>query len=136
MFSVPHATIHRIIAEVSDELHQRAKEEISLPRPAKYEALKSEFSSLSNAVGIILAVDGTQRKICRPDIAQPFDFYDRKGCFIITFVCVADYRQRFRDITWLWIITRCQVFSRISTQTFDKGNFRQYMLCCRRFCIR
>ncbi|KAI5154607.1 hypothetical protein ENBRE01_3423, partial [Enteropsectra breve] len=27
-------------------------------------------------------------------------FYDRKGCFSITFVCVVDHRQRFRGITY------------------------------------
>ncbi|KAI5154528.1 hypothetical protein ENBRE01_3403, partial [Enteropsectra breve] len=30
----------------------------------------------------------------------PFDYYDRKGCFSITFVCVVDHQQRFRGITY------------------------------------
>ncbi|KAI5150381.1 hypothetical protein ENBRE01_1462 [Enteropsectra breve] len=85
---------------MSDELHKIAFEEICFPKPEEYEQLKNGFAALARAEGAILAIDGTQIKICPPAIAQAFDYYDRKGCFSVTFICVVDYMQRFRGITY------------------------------------
>ncbi|KAI5154611.1 hypothetical protein ENBRE01_3427 [Enteropsectra breve] len=100
IFGISHATLHRIISEISIELHNIAVEEICFPQPEEYESLKNGFASLARIEGAILAIDGTQIKICRPEIAQPFDYYNRKSCFSITFVCVVDHLQRFRGITY------------------------------------
>ncbi|KAI5154004.1 hypothetical protein ENBRE01_3291, partial [Enteropsectra breve] len=77
-----------------------AAAEICFPKPEEYNILKAGFAAMSTMQEAILAIDGAQIKISRPTIAQSFDFYDRKGCFSITFICAVDFMQRFRGITY------------------------------------
>lgn len=100
IFGIPHATLHRIINEISKAIHKIAVKEICFPKPEEYAVLKNGFASLSEVEGAILAIDGTHIAINRPSVANPFDYYNRKGYFSINFICLVDHLQRFRGITY------------------------------------
>lgn len=47
----------------------------------------------------ILAIDGTHVPIRAP-FDRPFRCYNRKGFFSIVYLCVVDYKKRFRGVTY------------------------------------
>ncbi|KAI5154202.1 hypothetical protein ENBRE01_3329, partial [Enteropsectra breve] len=71
IFGVSHATLHRVVGDIGKELHQFAIREILFPLPDEYENLKNGFLAFSSIEGAILAIDGTQIKICRPSLPAP-----------------------------------------------------------------
>ncbi|KAF7670557.1 putative nuclease HARBI1, partial [Cucumispora dikerogammari] len=100
IFEVAHANLFRIIREMSRILVKIAMKEIRFPQPEDYTILKEGFLKYSNNRGPILAIDGTHINISKPNIGNPFDYYDRKGNFSVNFVCLVDYKQRFRAVSY------------------------------------
>ncbi|KAI5153052.1 hypothetical protein ENBRE01_3116 [Enteropsectra breve] len=99
-----------MIGKIENKFHELAVKEICFPNSTEYESLLNGFSATSGIEGAILAIDGTQIKLCRPALDNPYDFYDRKGCFSVTFVCVVDHLQRFRGI--IYGFGKCQDIQR------------------------
>ena len=99
-FGGSHATIFRDISEISEALSSIAKNEIKFPTQDEYEQLKEGFLRFGTTKGCILTIDGTHLAITRPDCEEPFDYYNRKGFFSLSFICVFDDRLRFRGVTY------------------------------------
>ncbi|KAF7696422.1 hypothetical protein CDIK_1901 [Cucumispora dikerogammari] len=70
------------------------------PQPKEYTKLKKEFLKYSNNPGSIFTIDETLINISKPNISNSFDYYDEKGNFSVKFVCLVDYKHRFRAVSY------------------------------------
>ncbi len=100
MFGLSHTWLFKMVEEMAVFLSKVAKEEIKFPIPEEYESLKSEFEKYGSVRGAILSIDGTHVYINKPTNDHPFDYYNRKMRFSISFICCVDPHLRFRAITY------------------------------------
>ena len=93
MFSVPKATVHRVIHRVAQSIWNNLNRVISIPQA--YEELKAVGTpAFANVVG---AIDGTHIRI-KPPQRHRLDYLNYKNFYSINMQAICDAKGTFLDI--------------------------------------
>ncbi|KRH94048.1 putative nuclease HARBI1 [Pseudoloma neurophilia] len=98
-FGVSKSTLFDWITELAVVMSSIAHEKIKFPTKEEYEELTQGFEEICGVKNCLLALDGTEIQISRPN-SQPFSYYNRHDIFSVKFLCAIDYKLRFRGVSY------------------------------------
>ena len=99
LFEIPKSSEFIYIKEMANILSELSKKYIKFSKEEEYDELLDGFARIENIKGPLLAIDGTKITIKRPS-NNVFRYYDRSVSFSLNFICIVDYRKRFRGLTF------------------------------------
>ncbi len=99
LIGLPKSTICTIIDEMALVFCRLTHKDVLFPNSEELPELAQGMSRIGFENNAVLAIDGTHIKIEKPH-QNGWNYYNRHGVFSINFLCVCDYKKRFRGFTY------------------------------------